>query len=284
MTGTTGNHDTGTTTTPTGGLNDCWVSPSDQAGQIDNILDRLKKVEDLVALLTGANLSVGQLSELSEQVGWVTVDYLGQPGWIQTEYGTLIPPPGFSILGSGFTLSDGNVYTAVVMDENGVLQYGFGGTDPDGNFVPVSGAAVAGGSYIRVTKATHTMVLGDATLSWDATAKQVGADISNSTNRITVNTAGWYIMTANMDAGVTARTDTFGFALTLRDSGGSTIDTVTDLKRMTTTGVTGLGFSVAMTREMEAGSYIEFQPFLSAAASDTFEAVLSVTKLAHISS
>lgn len=218
MTGTTGNHDTGTTTTPTGGLNDCWVSPSDQAGQIDNILDRLKKVEDLVALLTGANLSVGQLSELSEQVGWVTVDYLGQPGWIQTEYGTLIPPPGFSILGSGFTLSDGNVYTAVVMDENGVLQYGWTDT---GEAVGESATAA---DYIVLQPSSTSLDFGYVTLTtlWSR-GTAFSTDSSGLGTKVKSSSPGLYHVSVNMNALVSATSSTSFMWVEVGNGSGSYI-------------------------------------------------------------
>lgn len=108
----------------------CAISPSDQVGIIDNLLTRIEKLEFALSQVLGANLHANTLGDLSSQVGWVYgVEYMGIPGWIQTEYGTLIPPAGFTLSGSGIQLFNSCTgefedYQAVVMDENGVLQFG----------------------------------------------------------------------------------------------------------------------------------------------------------------
>jgi hypothetical protein len=118
----------------------CAISPSDTVGVLNNFLTRIEKLEEIMMQIASANVLAGQLSELSSQIGWLYgVEYMGIEGWTQTSYGTLIPPAGFSLLGSGLTLSDGSTYQAVVMDENGVLQFGFGQTQSDGTFTPVVG-------------------------------------------------------------------------------------------------------------------------------------------------
>lgn len=105
----------------------CEISPGDLVGTIGNLITRIEKLETALSQVLGANLHAQQLSDISSQVGWVYgVDYMGIPGWIMTEAGSLIPPAGFTFLGSGLTLSDGNTYNAVLMDSDGVLQYGFG--------------------------------------------------------------------------------------------------------------------------------------------------------------
>ena len=104
----------------------CAISPSDLVGTVDNLITRIERIEQILMQIASANVWANQLSDLSQQVGWLGgITYMGVPGWTQTEYGTLIPPPGFTLLGNGITLSDGNTYSAVVMDENGVLQFGF---------------------------------------------------------------------------------------------------------------------------------------------------------------
>ncbi len=104
----------------------CALTPSDQAQVVDNLIARIESLETAVMQLLTANIKANQLSDLSQQVGWVgNITYMGQPGWTQTEYGTLIPPAGMSLSSLGILMSDGNSYQAVVMDENGVLQFGF---------------------------------------------------------------------------------------------------------------------------------------------------------------
>ncbi len=149
--------DTRNSTTNTADSGVCAISPSDLVGYTGNALNRIKDLEQRVTELEAANVQVNQLSDLSQQVGWVGgVEYMGTAGWTQTEYGTLIPPAGVSFSSLGFTLSDGNTYPFVVMDENGVLQYGFTATGG------VGGAAVAGklNTYTGADQITYSTTPG----------------------------------------------------------------------------------------------------------------------------
>jgi hypothetical protein len=129
---------TTSTRTSAGGM--CIIGGADEASQIQSLTERVTALERRLALLLGGDVEAGQLSDISQQVGWVHgITYLGTPGWTRTAAGTLIPPPGWSFFpkdGSGWTLSDGSVYHGVSMDENGVIQFGF---QSDGT---VSGAKV----------------------------------------------------------------------------------------------------------------------------------------------
>lgn len=110
----------------------CSITPSDQAGQIDNILSRLEALEKAIAELQAQNIGATQLSDIAQDAGWLyNVTYMGTPGWTQTSSGTLIPPAGVSLSSLGLLMSDGNPYQIVSMDSDGVLQFGFtpqGGT------------------------------------------------------------------------------------------------------------------------------------------------------------
>ena len=111
------------------------------------------------------------------------ITYMGTPGWTQTSYGSLIPPPGVSFSSLGFTLSDGNTYPMVVMDEDGVLQFGFtsGGT--------VSGASAPGNDYI-ILESQSTTVL-------DMGVRRVsGTSLSfnGAFDRIDINVSGLYLV------------------------------------------------------------------------------------------
>lgn len=185
---------------PPGGSAICEVSPSDLAGQVDNLVSRVEALEDLVGLLTGANVNAGELSELSQQVGWVGgVTYMGVEGWIQTEYGTLIPPPGFSLLGNGVTLSDGNTYQAVVMDENGVLQFGFGQTDPDGVFTAVAGTMASSINYAVLYSNNpirdFTTSSGQTVATMNIGHNPAGIVSLLTTERFQVSQSGYYLLT-----------------------------------------------------------------------------------------
>lgn len=130
----------------------CAISPSDLVGAVGNLINEVKLLRQEVEELKAGNIEANQLSDLSQQVGWVGgITYMGIDGWTQTEYGTLIPPPGFTLLGNGVTMSDGNTYSAVVYDEDGVLQYGFGQVTSDGTFTAVTGASSRGGFAVIST-------------------------------------------------------------------------------------------------------------------------------------
>ncbi len=155
-----------TTNTADSGV--CAISPSDLVGYTGNALNRIKDLEQRVAELEAANVQVNQLSDLSQQVGWVGgITYAGTAGWTQTEYGTLIPPAGFYI---------GNVipgYHAGFYDATGTLQLGFG---TDGT---LSGASYPGSNYVTFNTLTGSpggnMTLGAISITngsfytWDGT-------------------------------------------------------------------------------------------------------------------
>jgi len=78
--------------------NICTTSPTDLQGQVDNLVSRVEELEKTVSQILGGNISVTQLSDISPSIGWVyDVTYMGTPGWTQTEYGSLIPPLGFTV-------------------------------------------------------------------------------------------------------------------------------------------------------------------------------------------
>lgn len=195
MPGQTGDttHPHSPTTPPPTDTGVCAISPPELVGYTGNALNRITALEQRVAELEAGNVEANQLSDLSQQVGWVGgVTYLGVEGWIQTEYGTLIPPAGFTLLGSGVTMSDGNTYSAVVYDEDGVLQYGFGQTQPDGTFTAIAGeSASSGASQYIVLKSDDTVITGgnpDMILHDSA-----GSVISfNGADAITVSQSGLY--------------------------------------------------------------------------------------------
>jgi hypothetical protein len=164
----------------------CAISPSDLVGYTGNALNRIKDLEQRVAELEAANVEVNQLSDLSQQIGWVGgITYMGVPGWTQTSYGTLIPPAGVSLSSLGFTMSDGNQYPFVVMDENGVLQFGF---DTSGN---VSGASSPSKSYISLNTPTATP---GGSITWGGTSvlSTDGIFSFNGTTTVTITQTGVY--------------------------------------------------------------------------------------------
>lgn len=176
----------------------CTISPKDTETVLNNLISRIEKLEFNLSQILGANLHTEQLSNLSSQVGWVyNVEYMGVPGWIQTEYGTLIPPAGFTLLGNGFTLSDGNTYNAVLMDSDGVLQYGF--TD-DGQ---ITGSMAGSTNNFAVLSSTLDPVYSYQSGNLTETIKfsktydpsglvNVGTDSDDYF--FSVNRGGWYLL------------------------------------------------------------------------------------------
>lgn len=76
----------------------CFIGGADESGELLSLQQRVARIEAQITLLLGGNVSAAQLSDLSQQVGWVTgITYMGQPGWTRTEYGTLIPPAGWTL-------------------------------------------------------------------------------------------------------------------------------------------------------------------------------------------
>lgn len=127
----------GGTGAPVGGI--CWTDPSDMAGQVDSLLERVSRLEEVLSLLCGMDITAVNLSDISALSG--TLEQLAATisnaslGWTNT-----IPPPaGTSLSSLGWTMADGSTFPVVVMDEDGVLQFGFGGVDSNGDAVPVAG-------------------------------------------------------------------------------------------------------------------------------------------------
>jgi len=120
----------------------CSISPSDLVGYTGDALNRIKDLEQRVAELEAKIVQANQLSDLSQQVGWVGgIEYMGVSGWTQTEYGTLIPPPGMTLSSLGITIPNvGTPQQLVIMDTSGNLVLG-AGTDGiiTGSFASGSG-------------------------------------------------------------------------------------------------------------------------------------------------
>jgi hypothetical protein len=120
-----------TSTTDTGV---CSITPSDLVGYTGSALNRIKDLEQRVAELEAKIVQANQLSDLAQQVGWVGgIEYMGVGGWTQTEYGTLIPPEGWTLAGSGiipnlgpgmqlvYTDAEGNIISASDLVSGGAM-------------------------------------------------------------------------------------------------------------------------------------------------------------------
>lgn len=175
----------------------CMISPSDEVGIVGNLISRIEELEKVVSQLMSANVTAGQLSDLSQQVGWVyDVTFMGVPGWTQTEAGTLIPPAGFSLSNIGFTLSDGNTYQGVSFDSDGVLQLGF---TASGN---VSGSMI-GTDFFNITNFDIDPVFSYGIDFATAIGKEErGSSITISgsdSHHIHINSKGVYLLTWSIE-------------------------------------------------------------------------------------
>lgn len=112
---------------PSGGLAGglCLVSPSDQAGMIDNLVSRVAYLEQVVSLILGHDITAGTLSEITDQLGTVTNATLinAANGW--TTDGTF---SGVAISTLGWVMADGNTYPIVSVNPDGSLNFGFSTT------------------------------------------------------------------------------------------------------------------------------------------------------------
>jgi hypothetical protein len=110
----------------------CWSGGADEAGEIESLKERVAKLEQALQYVLGQDVSAGQLSDISQNAGWIYgIEYMGVEGWTKTSAGTLIPPAGFSLSGSGlfkmydFCTGEQQDYQGVSVDEDGVIQFGF---------------------------------------------------------------------------------------------------------------------------------------------------------------
>ena len=229
----------------------CAISPSDLVGYDGNLISEVRDLRQRVSELEAGNIEVNQLSDLSQQVGWVGgVEYLGTSGWTQTSYGTLLPPPGVSFSSLGFTLSDGNTYQLVMMDANGVLQYGF---RTDGI---VAGAQVTGSNYITLYTETKSSFEPVFSVQRSAGIFSSGSLEGNSTVRI--SKTGLYLISFSVDAGVPGASTVFCEFLA-RDASDVTQWQVINEQWNDNASTKSYGFSINQPLYLEAGWSVLFR-------------------------
>lgn len=113
-------------TAPGNGI--CWISPSDLAGQVFNLMSRIAQLESDVALLKAANVTANQTSDLSGDLGNVTA-------------GGIVLPSG------NLPAADGQ-FSGLV--QNGTTFQGYQ------NGVPIFTFDTTGGGTVSTTAATVT--------------------------------------------------------------------------------------------------------------------------------
>ena len=171
----------------------CPPSPSDLAGQINNLITRIENLEKAVAELQGQDVTATQLSDLSQQVGWVyDVTYLGVPGWTQTAAGTLIPPAGLALSTLGIVLPGlgGNPSTLVSTDSDGNPTFSINNSGTTGGG---GGGSMKSATFANYTSGADTLVGGSyEVLTIDTIHQDTIGGISLGSNIITGVTQGWY--------------------------------------------------------------------------------------------
>ena len=187
----------------------CPPSPSDLAGQINNLITRIENLEKAVAELQGQDVTATQLSDLSQQVGWVyDVTYLGVPGWTQTAAGTLIPPAGLALSTLGIVLPGlgGNPSTLVSTDSDGNPTFSINNSGTTGGggggTLPYASVYTAGSDIVADGINSHQITL-------DTVWKDTTPLGSLSSNTYTVSGDGEYELIA---------------VIHYKQSGGGTID------------------------------------------------------------
>ena len=175
----------------------CAISPSDLVGFVGNALSRIKELEQRVAELEAANVEANQLSDISQQVGWVGgVEYMGMPGWTQTEYGSLIPPPGVSLSMLGIfppTIAGGTPNQLVIYDNDGNLVFG---ADADGQ---LSGTMASSSNvalmYTQNPLLPATTTNDSETATYTEIFDPSGMVSFVSSEQFTLSTSGIYLLT-----------------------------------------------------------------------------------------
>ena len=170
-----------------GGSTDiCLVSPSDQAGQINNILDRVHNLELAVAQLAGLDVNATNLSDMVESLGTITNGTIMMPDNSISGWTNSIPPGNFT----GSIMSNGVITTwtdGVVSFE--VLSTGGGGVTVGG------GGGVTDAILLKIDNQSHQTWVATNGHDFDSQVAKIGSDIEWDTtdlNKINFLSSGWY--------------------------------------------------------------------------------------------
>ena len=68
----------------TGSSGMCWISPSDMAGQVGNLMSRVANLESIVAQLLGVNVGAISLSDFTQDLGVIMSGVIGPAVLIKT--------------------------------------------------------------------------------------------------------------------------------------------------------------------------------------------------------
>jgi hypothetical protein len=174
----------------------CTIKTSDLIGLQNNILSRLYKIEQFLTLLTGMDVTANSLSDITDNLGTVTNATLinALRGWITegTFSGVAISTLGWQLYSE---CAGGMVnYPIVVMDEDGVMQFGAeengqlcGSAVQDWNEAATTAASLKEQDYASYTNTAGVHQRG-------ATVTSHSIDSTYADCTITISTAGLYII------------------------------------------------------------------------------------------
>lgn len=120
----------GGTSTP--GL--CWISPSDLAGQVFNLMAQVAQMQSELNALKATNITAEQLSDISELLGLITG-------------GAVILPDG-SWAGTGGSIPVPNGFSGTVVSGNVITTW----TDGVVSFQVIPGTGAVSGTFVKVDK------------------------------------------------------------------------------------------------------------------------------------
>jgi len=167
-----------------GGLDICLVSPSDQAGQINNLLDRVHNLEVIVSQLAGLDVTASNASDMVQSLGTITNGTLVLPDNSVTGWTNSIPPGDFS----GTIISNGVITTW----DNGVVSFE---VQPSG--ITTGGGGVS--SYLVVQPAATALSSGLPDISTVVFSSGTAFGTSNlSTGQIDIQSSGYYHVSVHL--------------------------------------------------------------------------------------
>jgi hypothetical protein len=129
----------------------CWIDPADMAAQVNSLMERVARLEQFVSLLFGTDITINQLSDITQDLGNVLAGNLGGglladmvtniarvQAWAWIDSSLIIDGPSNAAGGIRMT-------TSSTLHNRRVLSSDFGYTAS----VNVNGDSLAGGSYLN---------------------------------------------------------------------------------------------------------------------------------------
>ena len=236
----------------------CNVSPSDQAGQINNILDRLTNCEIAIAKLAGLDVSATNASDMVASLGTITNGTIIMPDNSVSGWTNSIPPGDFtgSIISNGVitTWTDGVVSFEVLSTGGGGVTVGGGG----GGLTDV--ASLYWNSHDVADFSTY--------VNFDGVQFNVGSSFSWSAGapeKLTIQETGTYLFNTSQTAGLKATFSETTRGFTMQGAGGAswTIGSQVLADKISGTGTSKTSYyTCSYIAQMTASDYVRIVPRL----------------------